>query len=512
LSDVYHLDRKQLAVLLISILIVALCGIAYELIIGTVSSYLLGNSVYQFSLTIGLFMFAMGIGSYLSKLFVKELIFNFIVVELIVALVGGISSLLLFVVFPFAAAIYTLVMYALILITGSLVGLEIPLLTRILSQKESIRESIANVLSLDYVGALLGSVLFPLFLLPQLGLMRSSFAVGLINAATAVVNIHYFRKQIKRPALLGTLSVLTMVLLLGLIVAGTRLTTYAENRLYFDQVIYKKQTPYQRIVYTRSTFTGEQRLYIDGHIQYSDRDEYRYHESLVHPVMAPEGPRRQVLVLGGGDGLAVREILKYKKVESIDLVDIDPEITRFSRDFPPIAHLNNNSLADPKVHVHNTDAFAFVNRPGKHYDRVIIDLPDPHNEALNKLYSREFYKLVRLRMNPGGFLVTQSASPFYTRQTFWCIENTLRHAGFHTRPYHTTVPAFGIWGFHLASPSGPIPYRFQFRVPTRYMDRRVMETASFFGKDMDRMPVPVNTLMEPKLYPLYLRELSDGPS
>lgn len=509
--DSYNaLDRKQIFILLLSILIVALCGIAYELIIGTVSSYLLGNSVYQFSLTIGLFMFAMGIGSYLSKLFMKNLITNFILVELIISLIGGLSSLLLFMTFPLATALYSMVMYLLILSIGTLVGFEIPILTRILSQKDTLRKSIAHVLSLDYVGALIGSVMFPLFLLPKLGLIRSSFAIGLINAGTAFINIYYFRKHLKHFRAMMMMSVTFLVILIGMTAAGSYFTRYAENNLYYDQIIYKKQTPYQKIVYTHSLITGDHKLYIDGHIQFSDRDEYRYHEALVHPVMSAPGPRKAILILGGGDGLAAREVLKYEDVELIHLVDIDPEITRFCSTFSEIAKLNQNSLKNSKIKILNQDAFTFINQPGTLYDRVIIDLPDPHNEALNKLYSREFYNLLRMRLKPHGRLSIQSSSPFFTRNTYWCIERTLREASFSTYSYQITVPSFGIWGFHIGSLDDLTTEKIDIRVPTKYMSNRTMQTASVFGKDIDRLEVPVNSLMEPKLYMLYLQELTSG--
>ena len=503
-------DQKQIAVLFISILIVALCGIAYELIIGTVSSYLLGNSVYQFSLTIGLFMFAMGIGSFISKRVVKNLIASFVVIELLISVAGGISSLLLFMVFPYVTALYLAVMYSLIIIIGILVGLEIPILTRILSRKESLKDSIANVLTLDYVGALAGSIIFPLFLLPHLGLIRSSFAIGLINSATALVNIIYFRKNFKRPVIAFSICVFVIISLVIMTVYGTVLTNFAEGKLYFDQVLFKKQTPYQRIVYTQALFSGEHRLYIDGHIQFCDRDEYRYHEALVHPVMTPEGSRETVLILGGGDGLAAREVLKYSDVKLIHLVDIDPDITKFCSEFPEIKALNKGSLKDPKVKIINADAFSFLNRYGILYDRIIIDLPDPHNEALNKLYSKEFYTIIRKRLNPEGFIVTQSSSPFYTRQSYWCIEKTLENAGFKTFSYKITVPAFGVWGFHIGAGAGDVPAEFVISVPTRFIDQSVMAVASVFGRDVSKIAAPVNTIMEPKLYELYLNELK-GP-
>lgn len=507
MQDYSTLSTRQTSILLISILIVALCGIAYQLIIGTVSTYLLGNSVYQFSLTIGLFMFAMGVGTYLSKLLGNHLVQDFISIEIAISLIGGISSILLFMAFPMVRALYDATMYSLILMIGTLVGMEIPILMRILEQRQSTRDSIANVLSLDYLGALIGSVAFPLFLLPNLGLVRSSFAIGLINVLTALTNIYFFKKYLRYPKSFAILGVVVLVLLVGFTIFGTVLTRYAEKHLYFDQVIYDKQTPYQKIVVTQSVTQDEQRLYIDGHIQFSSRDEYRYHESLVHPALSIKGKRENVLVLGGGDGLAVREILKYSDVKSIHLVDIDPEMTDISRDLQMLALLNKSSLEDPRVEIFNEDAFSFINQPGILYDRVIIDMPDPHNEAINKLYSKEFYTMIRRRTADDGVIVSQSSSPFYTRQAFWCIEQTLAAVFDDTLSYQVTIPSFGIWGFNLARVEGTLPENFVFDVETRFLDANIMNAAIIFGKDISKIESPVNTIMEPKLYQLYLSDL-----
>ena len=458
------LTRKQVGVLLGSILIVALCGIVYELIIGTVSSYLLGNSVYQFSLTIGFFMFAMGLGSLISKYFSEDYVRNFIFIEVAIALVGGVCSIVLFMVFPNARALYELVMYGLILLIGALVGMEIPILTTLLSERARVKESIANVMSLDYLGALIGSVAFPLLLLPSLGLVQSSFAIGLINILVATLNVVVFRHYLRRYRLMLALCIGIGVLLCTCIFFGSLITRYAEQHLYFDQVIYSEQTKYQKLVMTRSATTREQRLYIDGHIQFSSKDEYRYHEYLVHPVLSIPGPRENVLILGGGDGLAAREVLKYDDIKQIHLVDIDDEMLRIAQELPVLRRLNKSSMAAPRLTTYAEDAFSFINKPGVMYDRVIIDMPDPHNEAINKLYSREFYTMIERRMAPGAVLVTQSSSPFFTRNVYWSIESTLASVFENTSSYKTALPSFGVWGFHMARSNADFPGAIDFDI------------------------------------------------
>lgn len=513
-SDENQLTKRQTAVMMLSVWVVALCGIAYELIIASVSTYLLGNSIAQFSITIGLFMFAMGLGSFVSKWFSKDLETVFILVEVIVALVGGFSSSLLFLVFPFVD-LYRPVMYALIIVIGTLVGLEIPLLTRILSRSASWKEAIANVLSLDYLGALVGSVSFPLLLLPSLGLFRSSFAIGFLNVVVALITILTFGPHLKRRWLCRLTAGFIFVCLLTGLLASESMTRFAEGKLYADNIIFRKQTPYQRIIVTRSDRNNEVRLYLDKHLQFASKDEYRYHEALVHPVMSAPGPRRRVLVLGGGDGIALREIFKYEEVEHVTLVDIDPAMTELSRKLEPIRKLNQDSFEDPRVQVVHTDAFKYVldyagfdrtEHPA--YDRVIVDLPDPHNEVLDKLYSKEFYQVLRRAMSPDGVMVVQSSSPFYTRDVYWCIGRTIEAAEFSVRSYHIALNSFGIWGFHLGSASGqPIETIEIDRTPNRFMTTEVFASAQIFGQDIEPIDVPVNRTFEPKLYPMYLRSM-----
>lgn len=501
--------------MMFSVMIVALCGIVYELIIAAVSSYLLGNSVYQFSMTIGFFMFAMGIGSYISKWFQNDLVATFINVEIAVALIGGFCSSILFLMFPYST-MYRPVMFGLIILIGTCVGLEIPLLARILSRSTEWKESIANVLSLDYLGALAGSVAFPLLMLPTLGLFQSSFVIGLLNVGVAIFSIFVFGKSIRgmRGRLIASLVVLAL-LVCGL-AASEWLTKFAESKLYSDKIIYTQQTPYQRIVVTRNTANLGVRLYLDKHIQFASVDEYRYHEALVHPVLSIEGARDEVLILGGGDGLAVREVLKYPDVKRITIVDIDPAITELCSTFAPIAKLNGGSLDSDKVNVINADAFSYLlDYAGRdaeefpRFDRVIIDLPDPHNEVLDKLYSKEFYSIIRNCMSPDGHMVSQCSSPFFAREVFWCINRTMEAASFGVTPYRIPMVSFGIWGFNLCSADGTAVTEVSIDDSMcRYLTDEIFGDSQRFGKDIGRIEgSPVNLTFEPKLYSLYVKSL-----
>jgi spermidine synthase len=286
--------------------------------------------------------------------------------------------------------------------------------------------------------------------------------------------------------------------------------------MYADRVVFMKQTPYQRIVVTENSRNKEIRLYLDKHIQFASIDEYRYHEALVHPLMSIDGSRNNVLILGGGDGMAVREVLKYPDVERITMVDIDPAITEFCSSFTPIVRLNEGALKNEKLTVINQDAFSYLldyagkSGPGfERFDRVIIDLPDPHNEVLDKLYSKEFYEIVRGCMTPNGHMVCQCSSPFFANQVFWCINRTMEAASFGVTPFRIPMVSFGIWGFNLCSADGtPVTSVEIESSKCRFLTSQIFEDSQRFGKDIAKIEgSPVNRTFEPKLYSLYLKSL-----
>ncbi|MCK5689647.1 polyamine aminopropyltransferase, partial [Myxococcota bacterium] len=403
-------DRLFGAVLMGSVFVVATCGIIYELLAAALSTYLVGNSITQFSIVIGIFLSAMGLGSYLSAFIKKELLRTFLLLQIIVGVVGGSSALILF--FAFAALqVYQPFLILMTLATGTLVGLEIPLLVRILKTKDSLEKTLGNVLALDYVGALFASILFPLVLLPWLGLVRTSFVFGLLNILVALLGVQLFASRIRGALFLKVLAtVFGLILLTGAITAG-KTTSLLEDILYDDDVIFAKTTPYQRLVITK--WRSDVRLFINGNIQFSSVDEFRYHESLVHPAMSLLQEPKSILILGGGDGMVAREVLKYSSVDHVDLVDLDPAMTRIFSELPLLAELNKGALKNPKVHVHNADAQIFMETTERLYDLILIDLPDPKHEGLGKLYSTTFYRLTAKNLTPRGILVTQATSPYY---------------------------------------------------------------------------------------------------
>jgi spermidine synthase len=491
--------------LFITVLLIAACGLIYELIAGTLASYLLGDSVLQFSTIIGCYLFAMGIGSALSRYIDRGLAYRFVWIELLLGVIGGFSSALLFLAFAYTQG-FQLLMYAVVVAIGVLVGLEIPLLMRIMRDRYDFRDVVAHVLTFDYLGALAASLLFPILLVPHLGLVRSAMLFGIINVAVALWSTFLFAKQLASGQ---GLRIICVVVLCGLGIAlaqAKRITLAAEDNIYADEIIFARDTRYQHIVLTR--FKDDIRLFLSSHLQFSSRDEYRYHETLIHPGLSAIPAPRRVLVLGGGDGLAVREILKYPQIESITLVDLDPEMTRLFSTLPMLTELNKKSFLSPKVHIINADAFPWVDANTDSFDFIVIDFPDPTNYSLGKLYTTTFYKAAARHLSAQGLMVVQSTSPMFARDSYWCIAETLKQAGLQTYPYHVYVPSFGEWGFVIA---GFRDYQLPTSLPRelRFVSLEGLPALFQFPPDMSPLPMPANRLNDEVLVRSYDQDWKD---
>jgi spermidine synthase len=496
-----------LFLLLASIFVAAACALVYELLVGSLSAYFLGDSVEQYSLTIGFFLFAMGLGSYISRWIRHGLLARFIAVELALGLVGGAAVALLYMAFAYTDQ-YRYCMVLLIAVIGGLIGLELPLLARLIKEYGSWRTTLANVLSVDYLGALAAGILFPYLLLPVLGSLRAGLLTGMVNAAVGCGLLVAFWRHLQRGERLALciLAATGWLVLGGLWGSGGHLLERWESALYSDRIIYSEQSKYQKIVMTR--WQDDIRLFLDGHLQFASVDEYRYHEALVHPAMALAAGRQRVLIAGGGDGLSVREVLKYPEVEQVVLVDLDPAITRLARRHPDLTRLNDNALSRPRVKVINADAFSFLQQALVPFDVIIIDLPDPRDEALTKLYSVDGYRLFRRHLTPGGTMVTQATSPYHARHTYWSIAATMEEAGLKVVSYHLNVPSFGPWGFHLGG-LGPMQTAgLSFEVERRYLSTEVFGAMQVFPPDMSRVAVEANRFDRPELARSYRSEWS----
>ncbi|MBI2374658.1 MAG: polyamine aminopropyltransferase [Deltaproteobacteria bacterium] len=483
---------------LFAVFLIATCGLIYELVAAALSSYLLGDSVTQFSTVIGAYLSAMGIGAWLSRSIDRKLARRFVEIELAVGLVGGFSAALLFLSFarfPF----FRLVLYGLVGIVGVLVGLEIPLLMRILKDRYDTRELVARVLSADYIGALVASLFFPLFLVPNLGLVRGALVVGAINAGVALWSTFLFEKTLAR----GEARFLRIEALAGICVLGVgismsqKLTSLAEEELYADHIVFAQTSLVQRIVLTRSK--GSFSLFLNGNLQFSSADEHRYHEALVHPAItvasASSSPSR-VLILGGGDGLALREVFKHAGITSVKLVDLDPAMTKLASTHPLLVNQNQGSMSDPRLSIENRDAFVYLEeRVGTElFDVAIVDFPDPNNFALGKLYTRRFYQRLARALAPDGAIVVQATSPLLARKSFWTIVHTMSASGLFVRAYHANVPSFGEWGFALAAKRPFAPPATLPPIELKYLSPSVMRGLFELGPDVSEVETEVNRL------------------
>ena len=490
------------SLLFLTVLVIATCGLIYELIVGTLASYLLGDSITQFSTVIGVYLFALGIGAWLSGFIDKGVATRFVEIELAVALTGGISAPFLFATFSSGAS-FRVALYGTVTVIGTLVGLEIPLLLRIMKDQLEFKDLVSRVLTFDYLGALFASLLFPIVLVPKLGLVRTSLAFGLLNGLVGLWSTWLLESVLPSTTRLRIKAVLVSVVLLVGLAMGGQLTELFEEQLYNDEVVHALSTPYQRIVITRGHRGFS--LFLNGNLQFAAVDEYRYHEALVVPAMRAAKDVKRVLILGGGDGLAAREVLRFPEVEAITLVDLDPAMTKLAVNYEELAALNKHSLENPKLRVINDDALRFIDETKELFDVVIIDFPDPNNFSLGKLYTTKFYSMVKRHIAEGGVAVIQSTSPLFARKSFWCIDETVRAAGFATRPYHVWVPSFGEWGYVMASTSSMEPKR-PLPEGLTFISEMSLPTLFIFPADMDRVPSEVNKLNNQVLVHTYEEE------
>ncbi|MGD9917420.1 MAG: polyamine aminopropyltransferase [Paenirhodobacter sp.] len=502
-------ERGREIWLLVATFLVAAAGMIYELVAATLSSYLLGDSVKQFSLVIGVFLAAMGLGAWVSRA-VGEAVTGFVRAQIALGLIGGFMAPALYFSYVWTGAV-ELPLYGLLVLTGVLSGMEIPLIARVLKEIGAPAFRFENVLSFDYVGALVASVAFPLLIVPHLGLMSASLAFGILNLMVAGLSLWLFRARMSR-ALVAVWALALAVSVLGLSQAE-RMVSVAEASLYDDEIVLSAASPYQQITVTR--FRDRFRLFLDASIQFDSQDEYRYHEMLVQPAMALAARRENVLILGGGDGLAAREVFRHPEVRAVTLVDLDAAVTGLFRTNPDLVALNRGSLTDPRLRIVTEDAWRFVAADQTSYDVIIVDLPDPKSIALSKLYTQEFYAMLAERVTAEGLIVVQSGAPLFARKGYWSVVHSLaatRNPGapgatLHVLPYHVWVPSFGDWGFTLAAPR-PIAPRLGalaagLPAGLRYLTPETWAAAQIFAPDEGDLPALVNRLQSHPLVSYY---------
>ena len=503
----------QKQILKIAVLATGFCGLVAEYTLSTLASYFLGDSTFQWAIIISLMLFAMGLGARFTQLIrTSHLLTWFISLEYSLSLLVAYSTSSIY--FAALFPLYTpLFIYLLSLCIGLLIGMEIPLVVRLNEQYEPLQINISSVLENDYYGALLGGLFFSFVALPYLSFSSTPFFLGMINFSVAVALFLLLEKQIpprSKKIYRGT-SVIVFILLLFSSHITREIAFYSEQSRYTDKIIFSQQTRYQKIVITQ--FREHYWLYLNGHQQFSSLDEAMYHEPLVHPAMLLSRNPKQVLICGGGDGCAAREVLKYPKVESVTLVDLDPAMTHVAQTFPPLTRINRNALSDSRTLVKNDDAFHFIDTTQNFYDVIIADFPDPRDVGQARLYAKEFFSLVKKRLRPNGIFISQAGSPYTAPEAFHCIKKTIKEAGFHVLPLHNHVTTMGEWGFLLASVERtPKELKQELHSatitpPTRWLNKEAMFLITSFGKNIfslsDTAFIDVNTLRNPILFRYY---------
>lgn len=463
---------------------------------------------------VSIMLFSMGLGARFTKSMEGNLLEKFIWIEILLSILASFVSLI-----AYTVATYTLysgfAIYSLSIIIGLLIGMEIPLVIRINDQFESLKINVSSMMENDYYGSLLGGMFFAFVGLPFLGLTFTPFVLGFINYSVAIVLLIVLWKDLSKPlkSRLSIANTLVLVLLFSGMFNATKVIAHGEEMRYKDRVIYSKQTKYQKLVLTQSN--EDYWLFINGNQQLSTVDEIMYHEPLVHPLLKLYPKAKDILILGGGDGCAAREILKYDGVEKITLVDLDPEMTALATEHPVLSEINQHAMEHEKVEVINQDGYTFLENDGRYFDIIIIDLPDPKSIELGRLYSYEFYKLCYKALRPNGLIVTQAGSPYFAARAFKCIDKTMSEAGFSTVPIHNQVITLGEWGWILGSKSlskeqfKEALVNLDFRnIPTKWIDNEAMTLMTSFGKDFTIDPrdsIEINTIHNPVLFNYYLK-------
>ena len=507
--------NKQKRNLLFSALFATgLSGIVAEYCFATLSTYFVGDSVKQWSIIISLMLFSMGIGSRITKSFNGNVFKLFIVTEFALSIVVSFSA-----VFTYYLASQVeyigIFIYTLSIVTGTLIGMELPLAMRLNDEFQSLKFNVANVLEKDYYGSLIGGLFFVFVGLPYLGLTYTPFILGFINLFVAILLLLFFKDSIKKKQqkIFFSIAFLLITILISGSLFADKIIMYGEQVKYKDKIIFQEQSIYQKIVVTK--WKNDYWLYLNDNLQFSTFDEPLYHEVLVHPIMQLLNRPKKILILGGGDGCAARELLKYKTTEKITLVDLDKKLTDLFVDEPILASINNKALTNNKLTIINKDGFNFLEETNDFYDLIIVDLPDPRNVELSRLYSKEFYELCNIKLTPNGGMITQAGSPYYTPYAYLCIKKTMASASFTTLSLHNQILTMGEWGW-IAGMKRKISeeeinkslQKFDDnKIKTKWLNKDAMHLITSFGKEFYKKnlndSIEVNQISNPVLYHYY---------
>ncbi|MEL0657869.1 polyamine aminopropyltransferase [Psychromonas arctica] len=537
------------ALLILIMATLACCGLIYEYLLSHYSARILGSVETVIYAIIGIMIVSMGLGAFAAKK-IKDAFQGFVILELTVALIGCSATLFIASVIGFSQTLPQIIAdtyqipndvllkgdflasitwfsinlpYVFAFILGFLIGMEIPLIARI---RETIyghhlAHNAGTIYGADYIGAGVGAAIWVLFML-NIEISQAAALTASLNLIAGFIFLVRFKQYLRHKVKLIIGHLVLAVFIVLIFVSGGHWQKQMQNMLYLDKVVYQTQTPYQNLVFTERLLGGGYEpiynFYINGRLQFSSLDEYIYHEFLVHPAMQASARHDNILIIGGGDGLALREVQKWNP-SHVTLIDLDPNLIALFKTpetfLPPhlsdkIERLTQDSFNQPGVKVINDDAFIAIDRllaNKQSFDTIIVDLPDPSHPDLNKVYSVNFYYRLKHLLSGDGVIVVQSTSPFHAQSAFISIGKTLQEAGFNTEQYHQNVPSFGEWGWTIASKSGQKPSQRltqfnQVEVPTKWLTLPLLKGAFVFNKDFyaDKDKIKINFLGTNALY------------
>lgn len=539
--------------LILTMAILAGCGLIYEYLLSHYAGRVLGVMESTIYTMIGLMIVSMGLGAFAARK-VRCAFNGFVWLELIIALLG--SSAILIIggliaitqIFPqLIADMFSLPPdmkpqgglfkqlswlafnspYFFGVILGFFIGMEIPLIARIREHihQQHLANNLGTIYGADYVGAGIGAAIWVIFLL-SIDISKAAAITASLNlVAGSFFILRYWQQLTWRKTFVGLHCGLALLIVL-IFSYGNQWLNQMNSLLYLDKVVHTDKTRYQQLTFTERHMGLEQNniinFYLNGRLQFSSIDEHIYHDYLVAPVMAGSARHDKILIIGGGDGLALRDVLRYNPKE-VTLIDLDSELIdifkqpkglvnpRLSRQ---ILQLNKQSLQDERVTIVPADAFIAINKLLQNrqvFDAIIVDLPDPSHPDLNKLYSVNFYARLKLLLSGDGLIAIQSTSPYHAKDSFISIGKTLAAAKFaHVEQYHDNVPSFGEWGWTIASKSGASPLTrlnklVELPVAHQWLNLAILKAAFIFPNDFyqNKDDIGINILGSNTIYQLH---------
>lgn len=539
---------RQDALLLAIMMVLAACGLIYEYLLSHYAGRVLGMMEATIYGMIGLMIVAMGLGAWAAK-WCKNPYTTFAWLEAAIAFLGCTSILVIAGAIALTRTLPDLISanyslpadvsvhggflsqiqdfttylpYVFGFVLGVLIGMEIPLIARVREHiyGKHLENNVGTIYGADYIGAGIGALVW-IYIMLSMEITQAAVWTALLNVVAGTIFLWRYWSNIIKPGILLAVHLFLFALIIIIADSGERWMTHFASVLYTDKVTYQTQTRFQHITFTERSYSGKGPvldMYLSGRLQFSSLDEQIYHGMLVYPALTAAARAEHVLVIGGGDGLAVRDILRFSP-KSVQLIDLDAElVSLFSerhalpKDQTPqvkalrerLLALNARAFEDPRVEVIFGDAFIEVDRlieSQARYDAIIIDLPDPSHPDLNRLYSDHFYGRLRKLLMGDGVIAVQSTSPFHARKAFVSIGKTLSAAGFaHVEQYRQNVPSFGEWGWSIATVRGASPsvriLQQPVSVPHPHVNKAVMLAAFALPSDLyaDRDKIRVNHL------------------